>query len=176
MLMMMGIKVEVSTIYFQCTFRNIEPHRHNIFLLSKSSFRKWEASHQTANQDQSLIFKLKTKEITKVNFRIPTWHTLALKVILLTLDWRHNDKHLLRLSPAFEDEDVSVDVLHTDPAGQRQWSISPNPVHHSSQLRQERHQAEPTNDRQVLAILAKYDTEIKSGTISLSRKSPSRIG
>lgn len=45
---------------------------------------------------------------------------LALKLICLTLACCHNNKHLFRLSPAFEDEDMSVDVLHTDPAGQRQ--------------------------------------------------------
>lgn len=59
---------------------------------------------------------------------------------------RHDEKYLLRLSPAFEDEDVSVDVLHADPAGQRQRRVGPNPVHHGPQLRQERHQAEAGND------------------------------
>lgn len=54
--------------------------------------------------------------------------------------------HLLGLPPALEDEDVSVDVLHADPAGQRQGGVGPHPVHHGSQLRQERHQAETGSD------------------------------
>lgn len=58
--------------------------------------------------------------------------------------------HLLRLSPAFEYEDVSVDVLHADPAGQRQRRIRPNPVHHRSELGQEWHQAETTNKKTSL--------------------------
>lgn len=78
-----------------------------------------------------------------------------------TPDQWYNDKHLFRLSPAFEDKDVSVDVLHTDPAGQRQRGIGPNPVHHGSQLRQERHQAETKNNR-VLFTLAKDEAEIQS--------------
>lgn len=58
-------------------------------------------------------------------------------------------KHLLRLPPTFQDEDVSVDVLHTDPAGQRQRSVRPNPVHHGTQFCQERHQTETENNRAV---------------------------
>lgn len=36
---------------------------------------------------------------------------------------------------------MSVNVLHTDPAGQGQRGVGPNPVHHGSQLRQKRNQA-----------------------------------
>lgn len=63
-------------------------------------------------------------------------------------DW-HSERrssHLLRLSPAFEDEDVGVDVLHADPAGQRQRGVRPNPVHDGPQLRQEGHQAETASN------------------------------
>lgn len=70
-------------------------------------------------------------------------------------DW-HSERlssHLLRLSPAFEDEDVGVDVLHADPAGQRQRGVRPNPVHDGPQLRQEGHQAETANNTQLSARL-----------------------
>lgn len=51
--------------------------------------------------------------------------------------------YLLGLPPAFEDEDVSVDVFHTDPARQAERRVRPNPVHHRTQLRQERDHTEP---------------------------------
>ena len=51
--------------------------------------------------------------------------------------------NLLRLPPTLEHKDVSIDVLHADPAGQRQGRVRPHPVHHSPQLRQEGNQAEP---------------------------------
>lgn len=55
----------------------------------------------------------------------------------------YNLSYLLRLPPAFEDEDVCVDVLHTDPARQAERRVRPHPVHHGSQLRQERDQTKP---------------------------------
>lgn len=58
-------------------------------------------------------------------------------------------KYLLGLSPAFEDEDVGVDVLHTYPAGQRQRGVRPDPVHYSPQLREEGHQAETVDNIQA---------------------------
>lgn len=68
-------------------------------------------------------------------------------------DWNSErfSSHLLRLSPAFEDEDVGVDVLHADPAGQRQRGVRPNPVHDGPQLRQEGHQAETANNTPLSA-------------------------
>lgn len=59
-----------------------------------------------------------------------------------------SQKYLLGFSPAFEDEDVGVNVLHTDPAGQRQRGVSPDPVHHSPQLREEGHQAKTVDNIQ----------------------------
>ena len=44
---------------------------------------------------------------------------------------------------------MSVDVLHTDPAGQRQRGVRPDPVHHGPQLRQERHHTETTHNTQL---------------------------
>lgn len=43
---------------------------------------------------------------------------------------------------------MSVDVLHTDPAGQRQRRVGPDPVHHRSQLRQEGNQAKTETKNQ----------------------------
>lgn len=64
---------------------------------------------------------------------------------------------------------MSVDVLHTDPAGQRQRGVRPNPVHHGSQLRQERHQAKTTNHGQILVLVAKYETQYIYSEIYESR-------
>lgn len=64
-----------------------------------------------------------------------------------------NDQDLFRLPPTFENKDVSVDVLDTDPAGERQWGVGPDPVHHRSQLCQERHQTEPAGNSHILVIL-----------------------
>ena len=55
--------------------------------------------------------------------------------------------YFFRLPPTLEDEDVSIDVLHTDPAGQAQGRVCPHPVHHSPQLRQERDKAEPVETK-----------------------------
>jgi len=58
-----------------------------------------------------------------------------------TGEWSGN---LLRLPPALEHEAVRVHVLHTDPGGQRQSGVRPDPVHHSPELRQEGDQTETT--------------------------------
>lgn len=47
------------------------------------------------------------------------------------------------LPPTLQDEYVSIDVLHTDPAGEAQGRVCPHPVHHSPQLSQEGNKAEP---------------------------------
>lgn len=39
--------------------------------------------------------------------------------------------YFFRLPPTLQDEYVSIDVLHTDPAGEAQGRICPHPVHHS---------------------------------------------
>lgn len=52
--------------------------------------------------------------------------------------------HLLCLTATFNDEDVCIDVFHTHPVGKRESGVSPDPVHHCSQLHQERHQPKPT--------------------------------
>lgn len=67
--------------------------------------------------------------------------------------------YLLRLTAAFDDEDVGIDVFYAHPVGEGQGSVSPDPVHHSPQLHQERHQAEPRErereeGRERYAILA----------------------
>lgn len=46
--------------------------------------------------------------------------------------------YFFRLSPAFEDEYVSIDIFNTNPAGERQSGVGPNPVHHGPQLSKER--------------------------------------
>ena len=48
---------------------------------------------------------------------------------------------------------MGVDVLYTDPVGQAEGGVRPHPVHHRSQLRQERDQAEPGNQDNVRAML-----------------------
>ena len=45
---------------------------------------------------------------------------------------------------------MSVDVLHTDPAGQAQGRVRPHPVHHGPQLRQKRDKAEPGRNHVLL--------------------------
>lgn len=54
---------------------------------------------------------------------------------------------------------MGVDVLHTDPAGQRQRGVRPDPVHHSPQLREEGHQAETVDSIQTISP-AKGATEL----------------
>lgn len=46
---------------------------------------------------------------------------------------------------------MGVDVLHTDPAGQRQRGVCPDPVHHCPQLREEGHQAKTVDNIQKLS-------------------------
>lgn len=46
--------------------------------------------------------------------------------------------YLFRLPPALEDKYVGINVFNTNPAGERQRGVGPNPVHHRPQLRQER--------------------------------------
>lgn len=53
--------------------------------------------------------------------------------------------YLLCFTTAFNDEDIGINVLHAHPVWQRQSGVSPNPVHHCSQLHQERHQTKPTH-------------------------------
>lgn len=43
--------------------------------------------------------------------------------------WMTNFHHF-RFSPAFENKDVGIDVLHTDPVGQAKSCVCPHPVHH----------------------------------------------
>lgn len=58
--------------------------------------------------------------------------------------------YFFRLPPTLEDEYVSIDVLHTDPAGQAQGRVCPHPVHHGPQLRQKRDEAEPSRNHVLL--------------------------
>lgn len=55
----------------------------------------------------------------------------------------HGPTYFLRLPPALEDKYVSIDVFNTNPTGQRQSGVSPNPIHHRPQLRQEGNQTKP---------------------------------
>lgn len=45
--------------------------------------------------------------------------------------------YLFGLSPALEDKNVGINIFNTNPAGERQRGVSPNPVHHGPQLCQE---------------------------------------
>lgn len=63
-----------------------------------------------------------------------------IKFSLFSLVFAHN--YFLGLPPALEYKYVSVDVFNTNPVGERQSGVSPNPVHHSPQLRQEGNQTE----------------------------------
>lgn len=42
--------------------------------------------------------------------------------------------YFLRLPPTLEDEYVRIDVFYTNPIGQRQSGVRPNPVHHCPEL------------------------------------------
>lgn len=54
--------------------------------------------------------------------------------------------YLLRLPPALEYENVGINVLDTDPAAQAEGGVGPDPVHHGTQLYEERNQAEPEEE------------------------------
>lgn len=58
--------------------------------------------------------------------------------------------YFFRLPPTLQDEYVSVDVLHTDPAGEAQGRVCPHPVHHSPQLSQKGNEAEPARNHILL--------------------------
>lgn len=48
------------------------------------------------------------------------------------------DSHyLFGFSPALEDKYVGINIFNTNPAGERQRGVGPNPVHHCPQLGQE---------------------------------------
>ena len=51
--------------------------------------------------------------------------------------------HNLRMSPALEDKDVGIDVLHLKPAADCQCGVCPDPVHQRPKLQQERDSQEP---------------------------------
>ena len=55
----------------------------------------------------------------------------------------HALNYFFGLPPALEDEYVCIDVFNTNPAGERQSGVGPNPIHHRPQLRQEGNQTKP---------------------------------
>lgn len=57
--------------------------------------------------------------------------------------------HLLRLPPTLQNKYICVNVFDTDPTGQRQSGVRPNPVHHCPELRQEGHQTKSGTRTQV---------------------------
>ena len=61
--------------------------------------------------------------------------------------------HLLCLSAALNDEDVSIDVLHTHPVGEGQSGIGPDPVHHGTQLHQKWNQPESYNIKKLYVYI-----------------------
>lgn len=69
--------------------------------------------------------------------------------------------YFLRLPPALENKDVSVNVFNTNPVGERQSGVSPNPVHHRPQLGQEGNQAETgESDKSIKIFLGANGKQI----------------
>lgn len=55
----------------------------------------------------------------------------------------HALNYFLGLPPALEDKYVSIDVFNTNPTGERQSGVGPNPIHHRPQLCQEGNHTKP---------------------------------
>lgn len=67
----------------------------------------------------------------------------------------HALNYFLRLPPALENKDVSVNVFNTNPVRERQSGVRPNPVHHRPQLCQEGNQAETGKNNKSIKIVLK---------------------
>lgn len=148
-------------------FKNYGSHSNISFLLLKNNYNiSWP-------KEEHIWMPLLTKAAVSPKFPSPVgWKPMGYSQVLTifatklaeihinlitSLDGREIKRgkafllaYFFRLPPTLQDEYVSIDVLHTDPAGEAQGRVCPHPVHHSPQLSQKRNKAEPARKHILL--------------------------